>query len=251
MFSKLIKNLKSQNNKEVVNRDIDAKAFKPLLKEKFAPTLRKYGFKGSGFKYRKKEGRYIYSLTVQASIYGGKCCIEMGVTIENFPTGIKNEIIPLEKIDPYNSHFRTRITPDAYTDQWWEYGKTIEEAKQSIDSMTEMFVKFGLPFYEQFKDYPRPLTQITLKDVKEHSELVARLHPFSSLYTILARYYISTGNKAKGIEFAKSGYALIDKTKRDKIEYIKDPETGHIKVLPKTPVDLIHFYEKLMKGELN
>jgi len=65
---------------------VKAADFKKLMKDYFAPIMRKHGFIGSGFNYRKiAENHYIYTVQIQADKYGEGCWIELGVTVDFLP----------------------------------------------------------------------------------------------------------------------------------------------------------------------
>ncbi|SCW57492.1 protein of unknown function [Paenibacillus tianmuensis] len=186
---------------------IDTKVFKKLLKEHFEPVLRDCGFKGSGGKYRSAPtNHYIYTAVVQASKNGGSCCIELGIFLNFLPNTI-GVYVPHSKVTPYDCEFRKRLSDHENShDYWWDYGETESEAIKSIEHMRESFVRHGLLYFEQFQDFPSPLTSITLEDLEQGNQKVKALGSMTTdirLALTISQVHLYVGNGSQAKLFAE------------------------------------------------
>ncbi|MBC8059049.1 MAG: DUF4304 domain-containing protein [Clostridiaceae bacterium] len=183
-----------------------AAEFKKLMKNYFAPTLRKYGFKGSGFNYIKAtENHYIYTVQIQSDKYGEGCWIELGVTTDFLPDTLGYTINP-KKVSPLDCEFRKRLDP-TINDSMWLFGETEDKAKQSIVEMAHEFEQTGLVYFKQFVDFPSPLSLITIEDIINESPVLKHLEsPLDlRLAMTVARVHTFLGNKRDAIKFCDWG----------------------------------------------
>lgn len=67
---------------------ITSAEFKKQISKSLSEKLNEFQFKGSGFSYKRESENFIFIIGIQASQYGGKCCVELGIhpkeIIENF-----------------------------------------------------------------------------------------------------------------------------------------------------------------------
>jgi hypothetical protein len=189
---------------------MNAAEFKKLMKNYFAPVLRKHGFKGSGFNYRKITGdHYIYTVQVQSYKYGVGCWVELGVTIDFLPDTVGIKINP-SKVTPIDCEFRKRLDPTT-NDGMWLFGNTEDEANQSIQEMIIEFERNGMTYFEQFVDFPSPLSLITIEDIEEKNPTLNKLEsPLDlRLAMTIARIHTFLGNKDEAIKFCEWGLQNI------------------------------------------
>ena len=144
---------------------IDSARFKVLLKDGFVPVLRQYGFQGSGFSFRRiMPDHFIHALSLQGNRYGGSCCVELGIHVD-FLSNIIGKIIKPQKTTPYDCIIRRRLSLDG-DDYWWGYGESDQDAIKNITDLEEVFIQVGLPFFEEFRDFPGPLGTLTIEDIE-------------------------------------------------------------------------------------
>ena len=184
--------------------------FKKIMKDSFAPVLRKYGFIGSGFKYRKiTENHYIYTVLVQSNKYGEGCWIELGVTTDFLPDTLGFTITP-KKVSSFNCEFRKRLTMK--NDDMWLFGETKDEANHSILQMLTEFEINGIKYFEQFIDFPDPISSISIKDIMNESTKLQSLGaPLDlRLAMTVARVHTFLGNRDEAIKFCEWGLENIN-----------------------------------------
>lgn len=189
---------------------MNAAEFKKLMKVYFAPILRKYGFIGSGFNYKKiTDNHYIYAVQIQSNKYGEGCWIELGVTTDFLPNTV-GFTIDSKKITPLDCEFRKRLDP-GINDSMWLFGETEEEAKQATVHMANEFERNGLSYFGQFIDFPKPLSQITIEDIVNESPALKSLEPPLDLRLAMtiARVHTFLGNKREAIKFCEWGLKNI------------------------------------------
>ncbi|KXS40112.1 DUF4304 domain-containing protein [Methanolobus zinderi] len=192
-----------------------ASEFKKLLKNEFSPALRNLGFKGSGFNYRKiTNEHYIYTATVQSCTWGEGCWIELGVTTDFLPDTLGKEI-DVKKVTPYKCEFRKRLKSPTSTinDSMWPYGNTEDEANLSIEEMIQVFETEGIAYFDKFKNFPEPLSSITVEDIVTDIPRKNGLREYSMtevrLALTLARVHTFLGNKNEAIELCNWGLENI------------------------------------------
>ncbi|OBZ12802.1 DUF4304 domain-containing protein [Bacillus sp. FJAT-26390] len=184
---------------------IDLKKFKRLLKETFEQELIKYGFNGTGGKYRTKpNNHFIYTVNIQADKYGGSCCVELGVYIDFIPnpSGVH---VPLNKVSSYDCDFRWRLSDLEDEDLWWSYGETEIEALENIGHMTEIFVEYGLRYFEYFINFPESLTSTSIEDIEQSNKNVKRWGELPTdirLALVISRVHLYVNNSEQAIYFA-------------------------------------------------
>ncbi len=194
------------SGKEVVILSmIDTKKFKQLLKETFTRELRKHGFQGTAGRYRTKPNNHlIYTVNIQGDKYGGCCCVELGVYIDFIPNTLGVHV-PLNKVSPYDCEFRWRLSDLKNEDLWWSYGETESEALENIGHMTEIFLEYGLQYFEEFSNFPECLTNISIKDIEQWNKNVKRLgnkYTRERLALVLSKIHLHMNNNEQAISFA-------------------------------------------------
>lgn len=186
--------------------------FKELIKDNFITLLRRSGFKGSEFSYRKiTNNHYIHALSIQDNKYDDSCCIEMGVFIDFIPNSLGNVILS-SKVTPYDCDFKKRLLPKGTADYWWKYGENKQEAIDSIKNMVETYQDIGINFFKQFNDFPEPLNSITLEEIVSNDPKLESLGvPLNlRLSMTLARLHMFLKNYAEAIKFCNWGLININ-----------------------------------------
>jgi len=83
--------------------------FKKHISKTLSQSLKELGFKGSGFSYRKESENFIFIIGIQASQYGGKCCVELGIHPKEI-TDLFDSEINFKTLKYYECEFRARLT---------------------------------------------------------------------------------------------------------------------------------------------
>lgn len=209
---------------------IDTKKFKHLLKETFSRELRKHGFQGTAGRYRTKPNNHlIYTVNVQADNYGGRCYVELGVYIDFIPSA-SGVHVPLNKVSPYDCEFRWSLSDLKNQNQnlWWSYGETENEALDNIENMTEIFVEYGLQYFEKFSNFPECLTSISIKDIEQWNKNVKQLGDTLTrvrLSLVLSKVHLHMNNNEQAISFATWA---INRIRKDHIGKALIPELNEI-----------------------
>ena len=191
---------------------ISGAEFIEILNEKFIPFIRTFGFKGSKNSYYLRYEPVIITLNIFKDKYGGNCALKLGVHLDY----IENHLGQL----PVASKF---TVPDCYIhesvsmdngESWYYYGLTKEEGYETVDLMINMFKKRGIPFLEQFHNYPKPFDQITLKDILEPNEnfinygISKDMLEWIHFRVFLAKFNLKTENKDLALK-------ILEKTRHD------------------------------------
>lgn len=198
---------------------MNTKDFRRLIKEHFAPKLHELGFKGTDHHFVKANNHFIYTLVIQADKYGGSCVMEMGVHLDFLPNSI-GEFKPPLKITTYDCEFRERLNKKANwlqrfltveRERWFRYGETEEDAITTNNEMKKLFTNKGMCYFSQFKDFPEPITSISLDEIKVGSKKLENLGAPLDLRTALlvSRTYEFLGNHRKAKDFASWGLINI------------------------------------------
>jgi hypothetical protein len=99
---------------------ISAAEFKKQIKKPLAGQLKTLGFKGSGFNYIMDSDNFIFTIGIQASRWGGQCCVEFGIQPKDI-VSIGERKIDFKKLRYFQCEFRTRLATNDGSDQWWDY----------------------------------------------------------------------------------------------------------------------------------
>lgn len=187
---------------------VDSKSFKSILKEEFVPKLREYGFKGSGFKYIKPtDNHYIYIVSIFGDRMGKSCSLEIGVYIDFIP--LHNELIPRQKwksLSTADCDFRKDINSPSMTGTWF-FGKSEQETRNTVRNMVTAFEKVGIPYFEQFSEFPEPFDNIQLEEIINEDIKLEKLGSPTNLRLarIMGMIHLYLGNSEESIKFAEWG----------------------------------------------
>ena len=125
------------------------------------PVLAADGFRASGTTYRRTLGEVIHVITLQGSMYGGKCCVCLGIHLTFLPTmGSAGSCDPARITEP-ECEFRTRLAPPGERDFWWSYGTTENEARDSAESMLRLYREVGAPYFQRFSAFPDDFSRVS------------------------------------------------------------------------------------------
>ena len=192
-----------------------ASEFKKSVTKHFAPNIRKLGFKGTGFLYRKVNKHY--TNVIQFETYrrlGGAVRMLLGVYFQHIDfVGVSiTERLPVNKVRVCDCDICFFLSPHDF-DQWWTYAETLEGNRDVIYKIWNMFLLIGLPFFDEFENYPKPFTQISLNDLKnvDTSKLCLRYDiPIIRLLYIMVKVESDRGNQTKAKMIANYALSLSD-----------------------------------------
>jgi hypothetical protein len=182
--------------------------FHSQVKEVLKPALIADGFRASGTTYRRKLGEVIHVINLQGSMYGGKCCVCLGIHLAFFPMVGSNKPCDSSEIKEPECEFRSRLKPEGQSDYWWGYGGTESEARASAESILRLYRDVGVPYFKAFSKFPDDFVRVTPTMLSSSASL-----PFPSSYTIvrrvlaLSRIALHTGRIADAKAFAEIGLA--------------------------------------------
>ena len=129
-------------------------AFKELLKDHFAPMMRKLGFKGSGQKYSYPADDYFIQIGIQKSQYSDSERISFTLNIQIIGKEEWNEVRKTRDFYPEKPSANTfygvgknerigLMTPQNL-DKWWDYGLDAKELS-ILDEIRVMIETYVLP----------------------------------------------------------------------------------------------------------
>lgn len=148
---------------------MDAAGFKKLVTKHFAPKIREFGWKGSGFHFRKVEDNHIVKIFgFQGAWFGGSVCCETAIHFDFIPD-LAQDKIDINKITYASCLIRKRLSPKGVGDYHWNFKSSEEENIKSINQIWESFEKYGTKFYDSFDSFPKPFDTIKVKDLKKRN----------------------------------------------------------------------------------
>ena len=196
---------------------ISAADFKKHISKTLSGHLKTLGFKGSGFNYTMDSDNFIFTIGVQASQYGGQCCAEFGIQPKDIDS-FGDYKIDFKKLKYSDCEFRTRLSTNNGSDQWWKYSdepkKNIEIANQIFDIISKQVV----PIIDLFKADKFVLDGIEISDLNNIYKFVADKLGGMSLMTTDIRFawaltkIYEKRNLDKAKAFAKFGLSKLDNT---------------------------------------
>ncbi len=185
--------------------------FKKIVAKEFAPFLRKQGWKGSGFDFRKEDNGIINVLTIQPSRYGGEFCVEIGVYFYFLPPLMKLEfqLVP-NKIKTWDLEVRRRMAPNENEDYWWKFPEDEEDSKDLFEGLKKLFLEQAISYFENYQQWQGFISNVSVEDIENG----ATRHFFNStaLRTALfvARVKEYLGEKDEAILFSEYGLSKIE-----------------------------------------
>ncbi|MDF9841501.1 MULTISPECIES: DUF4304 domain-containing protein [unclassified Paenibacillus] len=200
--------------------------FRKLIKKYLAPALHELGFSGTDHHFvRVDQNHVIYTIVIQADKHGGSCVVELGVHFDFLPNSI-GQFIPASKLTVYDCECRTRIVNEVGWFQskvlrkranviWFQYGDTEDESKAVLNKMKELIVNQSTLYFSQFRNFPHPVTSITIKELSHRTKRLDRYGaPMDvRLALLITRTHAFLGNKAEAANFARWGLENSSKAK--------------------------------------
>lgn len=173
-------------------------AFLKLLTRKLYPVLKAEGFEGAGQTLRRIDGPVIHVFNVQGASGGKQCYLNLGAHLDVLPTEGGGQVAPLE-IEESHCVFRDRLDPPASPADGWSYGRSIEEAEQTVDLIVREWAGPGRGFFARHGNYPQGFAQL-LRDTD-----LAQIHARTALH--LARIALHLGDRTMARTLVDTGLA--------------------------------------------
>ena len=200
--------------------------FKKQISKPLSEKLQEFGFKGSGFNYKKDSKNFIFVIGIQASLYGGKCCVELGI----HPKEITDEfgrVIDFKKIKYYECEFRARLTKiqtkkwwnfssKKIDNQWWDYSNVEKDNVKTSESIFQSIKSQAIPIIILFEDENYIFDSLIKEDLTNPNNSIGGLNLIETevrLIWALSKIY-EKRNLEKAVEYAKFGMSKLEKTSK-------------------------------------
>ena len=190
---------------ELHSNHIKSAEFKKIVSIEIAPSLRKVGWKGSGFDYRRIKYGVKNEIKFQGSSGGRKFCINLNTEIELKQTFI-NTVVNESNI----WRFTDRLTPNNEGDYWWELPKRNIQHEKLIIEINNLLEDKVDAYFRKWQDWESNISMIKSNEL--NSEFANKLFWGSTEFSrqlICSIHNLYVGNKERSIEFATMAKAKI------------------------------------------
>ena len=189
------------------------KEFFQNIKSIFVPTIKSFGFNGTGNNYYRKIGHTIQTLNIQGNKYGGSSCVNLGLHFDYLPVNNSLEIKPEKIFKTYYSTFSKRLAPHGQSDYWWQYkGKfPFGNSKKSVIHLNETFLSEGMKLFEKFEsdDDVLPHLRLELIQQREYIPFFGGITAQRAALTV-SRIYAQKHALDKALLFAQEGLKISE-----------------------------------------
>ena len=213
---------------------ITSAEFKKQISKSLSEKLKEFDFKGSGFGYKKDSENFIYIIGIQASQYGGKCCVELGIHPKEI-TDLFGHEINFKTMKYYDCEFRMRLekiqnkkwwnfSTKNTDNQWWEYSISEKENLKTSESIFQSVKAEAIQIIELFESENYIFDSLNKNDLTNPKNKIGGLNLIGTetrLIWALSKIYAKR-NPQKALEFAKLGISKLDNN--DKFSGKKDFE---------------------------
>ena len=196
--------------------------FKKQISKSLSEKLKEFQFKGSGFSYKRESENFIFIIGIQASQYGGKCCVELGIHPKEITEKFGHEI-DFKKLKYYECEFRMRLSKivskkwwnfsnKSSDNQWWDYSELEKENLQTSESIFHSIKIQAIPTVELFENENYILDNLTTDDLTNPENIIGELNIIGTetrLIWALAKIY-EKRNPKKALEYAKMGISKLE-----------------------------------------
>lgn len=202
---------------------ITSAEFKKHISKTLSQNLKEFGFKGSGFSYRKDSENFIFIIGIQASQYGGKCCVELGIHPKEITDWFGREI-NFKSLKYYECEFRKRLTKNQtktwwnfynknVDNQWWDYFDSEKKNIKTAESIFQSIKAEAIPTILSFENENYILDKLEKNDLANPQNKIEGFNLIGTqtrLIWALAKIY-EKRNPGKALEFAKLGMSVLEK----------------------------------------
>lgn len=184
--------------------------FYGLLRDEFAPELRKLGFKGSGSNFRRIRGDVVNTVNIQGNKYGGSSAVNLGLHLAFLPVYWNNENPDLSKIKEVDCEFRNRLAPRGKRDYWWKYGGLFSSSTKQVSHLIETYLHVGEPAFSKYDTTAKVANMISIEEIfsGNYIEVFGGITEVRAALT-MARVHEHMGNPDLARAFATAGMTSL------------------------------------------
>ncbi len=158
---------------------MNASEFKKLINKTFALNIRQLDWNGSGFHFYKIDPNHVVNIFgIQGSWMGGSVCCETAIHFD-FITDMGYSVIDVKKLTYASCTIRKRLSPKGEGDFHWKFSDNEADNIKSVNQIWEAFKTYGMKFYFDFENFPKPFDSIKPSDIEKNKN-----------YRILDKYYV-------------------------------------------------------------
>ena len=201
---------------------ITSAEFKKQISKSLSERLKELDFRGSGFGYKRDSENFIFIIGIQASRYGGKCCVELGIHPKEITDLFGNEL-NFRTMKYYDCEFRMRLTKSQSkkwwnfstknTDnKWWDYSISEKENIKTSESIFQSAKAEAIPLIELFESDNYIFDDLNVNDLTNPKNKIGGLNLIGTetrLIWALSKIY-EKRNSQKALEFAKLGISKLE-----------------------------------------
>ncbi|PZU90210.1 MAG: hypothetical protein DI529_03285 [Chryseobacterium sp.] len=201
---------------------ITSAEFKKQISKTLSQSLKELGFKGSGFSYRKESEHFIFIIGIQASQYGKKCCVEIGIHPKEM-TDLFGSEINFKTLKYYECEFRARLTKNQikkwwnfssknYDNQWWDYSNSEKTNIKTAENIILTIKNEAVPIIETFQNEDYILDNLEISDLSNPTKKLAGLNVIGTevrLIWALSKIY-EKRNLKKAFDYARLGISKLE-----------------------------------------
>ncbi len=140
--------------------------FKRQVSKLFGAEMRKLGFKGTGFNYKKETQNFLIAVHLEGNRWGGSSCTAHFAV---HPKSIKRKvrgILDFKKLPTHRYEFKMGVGDDRETEKW-EYSDLEEENLQLIQKIVARIKAKAIPVIELFCATPGLLDTFKISDMPD------------------------------------------------------------------------------------
>lgn len=172
------------------------------MQAKFAPSLRRDGFSGTGQRYWRVIGSQCQIVEAQGSRSGGKFAVNLGIQPMSVPLRSGNMADP-KRMREMECMFRRRLAAQK-GDQWWDYEPNQASIDTAVGEACAIYEQVGKRQLEGMAEPNSPINTVTAE------AFAARAFNFNGfgntgimMAWTLAQMRKAAGNSAEAREFAR------------------------------------------------
>ncbi|MBL8557469.1 MAG: DUF4304 domain-containing protein [Hyphomonadaceae bacterium] len=172
------------------------------IQAKFAPSLRRDGFSGTGQRYFRVVGGQCQIVEAQGSRSGGKFAINMGIQPMSVPLR-SGDVPDPKRMREMECMFRRRLAAQK-GDQWWDYEPNQASLDMAVAEACAVYEQVGKRQLDGMAEPTSPINTVTAE------AFAARAFDFNGfgntgilMAWTLAQMRKATGNHAEAGEFAR------------------------------------------------
>ncbi|TGN16850.1 DUF4304 domain-containing protein [Leptospira bandrabouensis] len=201
-----------------------AKEFKNLSRLHLSPKLKEMGWNGDGFNFYKTTNNIIQIFGIYGSWIGGTIYCETAIHFNLIPDLTGN--IQPAKIRFNNCLIRERLTRNGFGSSGWKLKEKVEDNISSILQIQNSFEKFGLEFYKEFENFPKPFDSINPEDIqtKRNLKVLEKYYIHNEIYFLWLLLEINCKMKRLNVanQFSQIGLEKVNIHFQKLISNIKD-----------------------------